>query len=74
MKDGKVEETLIGTVEVIERLGNEILLYLSMAGQKLVLKEDSHCQAEVGEKINVSFNLDLLHIFDKATEENLVVK
>jgi multiple sugar transport system ATP-binding protein len=66
-------ESLTGTIEVIERLGNEILLYLSVAGQKVILKEDSHCKAEVGEKINVTCNLDLMHVFDKKTEENVIV-
>ncbi len=67
-------ETITGTIEVIERLGNEILLYLSVAGQKIILKEDSHCKAEVGEKINVTCNMDMLHIFDKKTEENIIVR
>ena len=65
---------LMGTVEVIERLGNEILIYLSIDGQKLILKEDAHCKAEVGEKINITFNLPQMHLFHKETEENLVVK
>jgi multiple sugar transport system ATP-binding protein len=66
--------TITGTIEVIERLGNEILIYLSVAGQKLILKEDAHCKAEIGEKINITFNMELIHLFDKKTEENVVVK
>ncbi|OGS34042.1 MAG: glycerol-3-phosphate ABC transporter ATP-binding protein [Elusimicrobia bacterium RIFOXYB2_FULL_49_7] len=62
-----------GTIEVIERLGNEILLYLSTSGQKLILKEDAHCAAEVGQKINVAFKMDMIHIFDRKTESNLTL-
>jgi multiple sugar transport system ATP-binding protein len=66
--------SITGTIEVIERLGNEILIYLSVAGQKLTLKEDAHCRAEIGEKINITFNMEMIHMFDKKTEENVVVK
>jgi multiple sugar transport system ATP-binding protein len=72
LKDGREEDSIVGSIEVIERLGNEILLYLTLSGQRLILKEDAHCKAEVGEKINCSLNLDLIHIFDKETEENFI--
>src|SRR3989339_556462 len=73
-KEKKADDTIVGTVEVIERLGHEILVYLSISGQKLILKEDAHSKAEVGEKMEISFNYDMIHVFDKETEENLVVK
>jgi multiple sugar transport system ATP-binding protein len=72
--EGKSPVSVAGTIEVIERLGNEILIYLSVAGQKLIMKEDAHCKAEIGEKINITFNMDMIHLFDKKTEENVVVK
>ncbi len=69
-KQGISDSPAYGTVEVIERLGNEILIYFSVAGQKITIKEDAHCKAEIGEKINLSFNMDAIHIFDKKTEAN----
>lgn len=74
VKEGRSTSAISGTIEVIERLGNEILIYLSVAGQKIILKEDAHCKAEIGEKINISFNLDSIHVFDKKTESNLTLK
>jgi multiple sugar transport system ATP-binding protein len=74
VKEGGSTSPIYGTIEVIERLGNEILIYLSVAGQKIILKEDAHCKAEIGEKINVSFNMNMAHIFDKKSEANFTLK
>jgi multiple sugar transport system ATP-binding protein len=74
VKDGGSTASVHGTIEVIERLGNEILIYLSVAGQKITLKEDAHCKAEIGEKINISFSMNSVHIFDKKTEANHTLK
>jgi multiple sugar transport system ATP-binding protein len=58
-------------VEVIERLGNEMVVHTTVEGQKLILREDAHYSAEVNQTINLHLNVKRVHIFDRTTEKNL---
>lgn len=65
---GTPENTLTATVEVIELLGNEKILHLTTGKSNFVAVVDAHNQAEVNHDIDVVFNMDKIHIFDKETE------
>ena len=56
-------------VDVTELMGAEIYLYLDIAGQPLTARVDPTSKAKVGDKINICFSLEHLHIFDKDTEQ-----
>jgi multiple sugar transport system ATP-binding protein len=57
------------TVEVTELMGNEIFLYLSSGDQNFVARVDPRTSARMGDKIEVDFNMDNMHLFDPDTEQ-----
>ena len=60
------------TVEVIEPLGHEVLVYARLGGDDLVVaKVDPHRAPAYDAKIELVVELDALHLFDAATERRL---
>ena len=60
------------TVEVIEPLGHEVLVYARLGGDDVVVaKIDPHRAPAYDEKIELVVELDALHLFDAATELRL---
>jgi multiple sugar transport system ATP-binding protein len=55
-------------VDVTERLGNEILLYLLSGKKSLVARVDPRTPARPGDQIEVAVNMDNVHFFDPQTE------
>ena len=55
-------------VEVTELLGAETNLFLVIAGQNVTARVNSRSTAKVGDTIKVAFDVNRIHIFDKATE------
>jgi multiple sugar transport system ATP-binding protein len=66
-------DRLKGSVEVIERLGNEMVVYLKVGDQIIIFKENAHYKAETDAKKEVMINLERIHIFDKDSEMNLTL-
>jgi len=58
-------------VEVIEQMGNEMIIYLESNGRSFIARTDPRTDAQVGGGLGVTFNLDNVHIFDKNTELSL---
>jgi multiple sugar transport system ATP-binding protein len=56
-------------VDVTELMGNEIYLYLLAGSNNIVARVDPRTDFRVGEKIQVSFNMDKCHLFDPDTEK-----
>jgi len=66
--------TLRVTINVVEPLGDEMLLYLSTGGkQDLIAKVDSHQKAAVGQEIEIAVDVARSHVFDPDTGANLTV-
>jgi len=59
------------TVEVIEPMGNETLLTLDRAGQRLVARAPGECDAAAGQRIWMRFASGRALMFDAATGERL---
>ncbi len=53
-----------GIVKVVEPLGNENHLHVEMNGVTFVARCEGRRLVKTGEKINVAFNLEQLHLFD----------
>lgn len=67
------EESIVQAyVEVTELLGAEVNLYLLIAGQNATAKVNARYDAKVGDTIKVGFDVNRIHIFDKATELAIV--
>ena len=58
-------------VEVVESLGNESLLYLDCGGHRIVAREDPGIGTRPDEQVEIRFNLDRVHLFDKKTGKAL---
>lgn len=64
---GSGENNTQAKVEVVEPLGSETLLHLKVGGQALVVKAGPDYKPRVGETIEVSFEMDKAHVFNKET-------
>lgn len=59
------------TVDMVEQMGHELVLFLDMGGQMLTARTDPRTSATIGQSLDVAINLDNLHLFDADTEESL---
>lgn len=59
------------TVEMVEQMGHELVLFLEIGGQTLTARTDPRTSAYKGHPLDVVINLDNLHLFDGDTEESL---
>jgi len=67
-------EAVLGVrVNVVEPLGNEMLLYLSTQKHELIAKVDAHQRAEVGQDMEIVVDVARGHVFDLQTGENLTM-
>jgi multiple sugar transport system ATP-binding protein len=58
-------------VEVVEPLGDEMILYLKTPAHDFLGKVGSHGGVTDGQALEVNLNLDKVHVFDAQTGENL---
>jgi multiple sugar transport system ATP-binding protein len=60
-------------VDVSELMGNEIFLYLLAGKKQFIARVDPRTHARVGETLEMSINMDNMHLFDPQTEKTLDV-
>lgn len=58
-------------VEVVEQMGNEMIIYLEEGGKNFIARTDPRTNARVGGRLNIVMNLDNMHLFDRQTELSL---
>jgi|SRR5579884_143941 len=58
-------------VEVVEHLGNELLVYLGLGGETITARFDASHPASPGQEANLMFDPNNLHLFD-ATSGNAI--
>ena len=58
-------------VEVVEQMGNEMILYLEDQGKSYIARTDPRTKASVGKRMGFALNLDNLHLFDAQSELSL---
>jgi len=58
-------------VTVVEPLGSEVYAYMSVGGQEFIARMNATAKPLAGETIEVVFDTEHLHIFDKETEQVL---
>jgi multiple sugar transport system ATP-binding protein len=59
-------------VDVTELMGNEIIVNLLLGNKSLIARMDPRTNARPGNDLEISLNLDNMHIFDPQTEKALV--
>ncbi|MEA5079117.1 MAG: sn-glycerol-3-phosphate ABC transporter ATP-binding protein UgpC [Anaerolineaceae bacterium] len=57
-------EKIEATVDVTELMGNEIYVYLVAGGVNFCARVDPRSRYKIGEKVQMTFNMDNFHIFD----------
>ncbi|NLF50522.1 MAG: sn-glycerol-3-phosphate ABC transporter ATP-binding protein UgpC [Leptolinea sp.] len=55
-------------VDVIELMGNEIILYLVSGTHNYVARVDPRTRFAIGDKVKLVFNMDNMHIFDPSQD------
>jgi multiple sugar transport system ATP-binding protein len=65
---GIIPAIIEANVDVVEQMGNEIILYLEEGGKTIIARTDPRTQARVGQRLGVALNMDNVHIFDADTE------
>jgi multiple sugar transport system ATP-binding protein len=62
---GIIPADVESTVDVVEQMGNEMILYMQDdKGKTYIARTDPRTRARVGHRMSMTFNLDNIHIFD----------
>ena len=69
VESSEVKNTIRVKVEVAEMLGSETYLYLNLDGNNIIARVDPSTRVKIGKEINISFDMDKIHLFDKKTEK-----
>jgi len=64
-----IRQTVEGSVEVTELMGNEIFVFLKSGSHDYVARIDPRTNFRMGDKVQITFNMGNMHIFDKETEK-----
>jgi len=59
------------TVDIVETLGDELVVHGRLGEDVLVFKRDAHRAPELGSKVEVKLELSQMHLFDAETERRL---
>jgi multiple sugar transport system ATP-binding protein len=62
----------IAKVDLTELMGNELIVNRLLGNKTVVGRVDPRTQARPGQDLDISLNLDNMHIFDPQTEKALV--
>jgi multiple sugar transport system ATP-binding protein len=62
-------EPMTAEVDVTELMGNEIFVYLLTGKKQFIARVDPRTGAKVGGKLDLAFNMDNVHLFDRETEQ-----
>jgi multiple sugar transport system ATP-binding protein len=66
---GIIPQPVEAQVDVTELMGNEIFLYLKSGENSFVARVDPRTRVQIGDPMQVVFNMDNVHAFDKDTEQ-----
>ncbi|MRG84807.1 ABC transporter ATP-binding protein [Salinibacillus xinjiangensis] len=65
------ETKLTASIDVAELMGSETIIYSKVEGQDFVARIDSRTDVNGGDQIDVAFDMNKAHFFDKETEERI---
>lgn len=68
---GIVPAVVEANVDVVEQMGNEMVVYLEDKGTSFISRMDPRTRARVGHRMGVVFNMDNMHLFDVNTKLSL---
>jgi multiple sugar transport system ATP-binding protein len=65
---GIIAQPVKSKVDVTELMGNEIFVYLKTGDHSFVARVDPRSRYHINDEVQMVFNMDNMHIFDKETE------
>ncbi|WP_152654910.1 ABC transporter ATP-binding protein [Oceanobacillus sp. CFH 90083] len=65
------ESKLTAKIEVAELMGAESILYSNIDGQEFVARVDSRADVQGGDELELSFDMNKIHFFDKENEQRI---
>ncbi|MCU0496967.1 MAG: sn-glycerol-3-phosphate ABC transporter ATP-binding protein UgpC [Anaerolineae bacterium] len=68
---GIVPSKIEANVDVIEQMGNEMIIYLEEGEKNFIARTDPRTRARIGGRMGLTINMDNMHLFDKTTELSL---
>ena len=68
----KPDQTVTATVEVVEPMGAEVYIYLTTGTHNFTARVNAHQRADIGQKLEMAFDLKKSHFFDGLTEKIIV--
>jgi multiple sugar transport system ATP-binding protein len=68
---GIIPAIVEANVDVVEQMGNEMVVYLEERGANFISRMDPRTRAHVGRRIGVVFNMENVHLFDVDTKLSL---
>jgi multiple sugar transport system ATP-binding protein len=66
------DQVVTAMVDVSELIGSEVYLYMSVGEHSFIASVESHTKARDGEKHQVVFDINKMHLFDKETEKAII--
>jgi multiple sugar transport system ATP-binding protein len=66
---GIIAQPVEANVEVVELMGNEIFVYFKNGDHSFVARIDPRTRYQMGQSVQVVFNVDNMHLFDAETEK-----
>ena len=66
--NANANNTVASKVRVFEMLGAEVFVYVTVEGIDVTVREAPGTVVKVGDNINISFDVEKIHIFDKETQ------
>jgi multiple sugar transport system ATP-binding protein len=68
----KPDQTVSASVEVVEPMGAEVYIYFNSGKHSFIARVNGRQRAEVGQKLEMAFDMKKCHFFDAATEQVIV--
>ncbi|HEX2914654.1 MAG TPA: sn-glycerol-3-phosphate ABC transporter ATP-binding protein UgpC [Chloroflexia bacterium] len=69
-QDTDASNVIESNVEVVEPMGSEVYIYLSSGKHSFQARVDSRTRVRPGDPLQVTFDMDHLHVFDKQTQNS----
>lgn len=70
--DASQDSLVEAKVDMVEAMGSETYLYISLEASRSVARVDSRNQAQIGDTVKLAIDKNRVHLFDKETEEAIL--
>ncbi|KPK37985.1 MAG: glycerol-3-phosphate ABC transporter ATP-binding protein [Omnitrophica WOR_2 bacterium SM23_29] len=72
VQEAPPENTITARVDVVEPMGSEVYLHMATPKQIFIARVGGHNKPEVNRDINLVFDMNKIHFFDKSTEKTII--